>query len=95
MAKEALMQVRMDSEVKEAAEKLYRSLGTSFAEAIRVFAVQSIAHQGYPFVPTAHAAKGQRSLGLLNRYADPKLRKTEKNAFKDAMEMRYGNDSRR
>lgn len=50
MSKEAIMQVRMDSAIKEKAEKLYASLGTSFAEAIRIFAAQSIEENRMPFV---------------------------------------------
>lgn len=45
MAKEAILQVRMDSEIKEQAELLYKQLGTSFAEAVRIFAKQSIEEQ--------------------------------------------------
>ena len=33
MAKEATLQVRMDADLKEEAEKLYRDMGTSLAEA--------------------------------------------------------------
>ena len=38
MAKEAEVQIRMDNEIKEEAENIYRNLGTSFAEAVRIFA---------------------------------------------------------
>ena len=36
MAKEATLQVRMDAELKEQAEALYREMGTSLAEAVRI-----------------------------------------------------------
>ena len=42
MAKEATLQVRMDAELKEKVEALYKEMGTSFAEAVRIFAKQSI-----------------------------------------------------
>ena len=35
MANETILQVRMDSELKEQAELLYKQLGTSFAEALK------------------------------------------------------------
>ena len=49
MAKEATLQVRMDSELKEQAELLYKQLGTSFAEAVRIFARQSVEEKAMPF----------------------------------------------
>lgn len=52
MAMDATMQIRMSSELKEQVEALYRSLGTSFAEAVRIFAQQSLREGGMPFRPT-------------------------------------------
>lgn len=49
MAKDALLQVRMDSEEKSNVEKLYGELGTSFAEAVRIFARKSLSTGGFPF----------------------------------------------
>ena len=66
MAKEATLQVRMDSELKEQAELLYKQLGTSFAEAVRIFAKQSVEEQGMPF--SIHLSPGgrKRTLGIAN-----------------------------
>ena len=65
MAKEATLQVHMDSELKEQAEALYKSLGTSFAEAVRIFARQSVAENAMPF--TIHVpSKKVRKLGAGN-----------------------------
>ena len=36
MAMDATFQIRMNSELKSEVESLYRSLGTSFAEAVRI-----------------------------------------------------------
>lgn len=52
MAMESTLQVRMDSSLKTEVEALYKSLGTSFAEAVRIFAQQSIREGGMPFTPT-------------------------------------------
>ena len=52
MAMDATLQVRMDHELKVQVEELYRSLGTSFAEAVRIFAQQSLREGGMPFRPT-------------------------------------------
>ena len=51
MAKEATLQVRMDADLKEKVEVLYREMGTSFAEAVRIFAQQSLREGGLPFRP--------------------------------------------
>lgn len=52
MSMDATLQVRMDSQMKNNVEELYRSLGTSFAEAVRIFAQQSLLAGGMPFRPT-------------------------------------------
>ena len=55
MAMDATLQIRIDSAVKEQVEALYRSLGTSFAEAVRMFAQQSLQEGGMPFQPSLRA----------------------------------------
>ena len=52
MALDATCQIRMNSELKAQVEELYRNLGTSFAEAVRIFAQQSLRDGGMPFRPT-------------------------------------------
>ena len=55
MAMDATLQIRIDSAVKEQVEALYRSMGTSFAEAVRMFAQQSLQEGGMPFRPSLRA----------------------------------------
>ena len=50
MAMQSVLQVRMDTELKEAAEKLYSDLGTSFAEAVRIFAKKVLTNKQYLFL---------------------------------------------
>ena len=95
MAKESIVQIRMDSSVKEAVETLYRNLGTSFAEAVRVFAAQSISENGYPFVPRLYKKNMISTRGRLEAYASELLRKQEEDAFMKAMVQRHEYDSRR
>lgn len=52
MSMDATLQVRMDGQIKNNVEELYRNLGTSFAEAVRIFAQQSLLAGGMPFCPT-------------------------------------------
>lgn len=66
MNKEVILQVRMDSELKEQVELLYKQLGTSFAEAVRIFAKQSIAEGAMPFTMHLSSADTKRKLGLAN-----------------------------
>ena len=49
MAKEAVLQIRIDADLKREAEELYSRLGTSFTEAVRMFARQSVIDQALPF----------------------------------------------
>ena len=55
MAMDATLQIRMNSDLKAEVEGLYRNLGTSFAEAVRIFAQQSLREGGMPFRPTLKA----------------------------------------
>lgn len=72
MAKEATLQVRMDSELKEQVELLYKQLGTSFAEAVRIFARQSVEERGMPFTMHLSTTGTKRTLGIANgRYKIP------------------------
>lgn len=72
MAKDSTLQIRMDSELKAQAEALYHSLGTSFAEAVRIFAQQSLREGGMPFRPTL------RTWGeLSDKEIDAKLSRSE------------------
>lgn len=72
MAKEATLQVRMDADLKEQAENLYRQLGTSFAEAVRIFARQSVEEHAMPFVMHVPEKRMDRKLGAANgRYLIP------------------------
>ena len=55
MAMDATLQIRMNSDLKAQVEELYRNMGTSFAEAVRIFAQQSLREGGMPFRPTLRA----------------------------------------
>ena len=90
MAKEATLQVRMDADLKEKVEQLYKDLGTSFAEAVRIFAKQSVAENAMPFL--IHVPK-QNIRGMASQYANPDLIPLEKDAFKNAVSEQYEKDN--
>lgn len=64
MAKEATLQVRMDADLKEQVEDLYKNLGTSFAEAVRIFAKQSIHENAMPFTIRIPEQKTEQRIGI-------------------------------
>ena len=49
MRADAVLQVRIDSNLKKEAEVLFERLGISLADAVRMFVSQCIEQQGMPF----------------------------------------------
>lgn len=92
MAKEATLQVRMDADLKEEVEILYKNMGTSFAEAVRIFARQSIQENGMPFIVTANV-NIKNTYGRLSKYADKISAAQEENAFENAMIKKHENNN--
>lgn len=94
--KEAVFQVRMESELKEKAERLYKELGTSFAEMVRIMAKKSVDERQLPFkIIKINSPKG---LGALNKYvknelADVDFYDLKKTAIKKSMVKKYGKNS--
>ena len=87
--KSTVMQFRMDTELKQDAESLFRELGTSFAEALRIFARQCVLTRS---MPIAIAMPRQKTAsGAFAKFADPAKRKLESGAFARAMEAKHAN----
>lgn len=90
MAKDAIVHVRIDPEDKEAAEAIYKSMGTTLSEAIRVFVKQSIEHHGFPLYPVATTDKGKgKARGSLKMYAHRELREKEREAWIRSLSDKY------
>ena len=80
--KRAILQVRIREEDKQNAERLYDAMGTSLAEAVRLFVAQSIMMRKLPFQPVAVRSKdGTAAYGSLKAYGDPNRRSEERNAW--------------
>lgn len=85
--KRAILQVRIREEDKQHAERLYDAMGTSLAEAVRLFVAQSILMRKLPFQPVAvqpvavRSKDGTSAYGLLKAYGDPNRRSEERNAW--------------
>ena len=87
--KRAILQVRIREEDKAHAERLYDAMGTSLAEAVRLFVAQSILMRKLPFQPIAVRAKdGTRTYGALKRYANPNRRGEERNTWIEYLSLR-------
>ena len=87
MSMESVVQIRIDTEIKNAAEKLYKELGTSFAEAVRIFAKKSIDEQALPF--SIKKIKNHKAYGSLNKYANKKNTIKEKDMLANAVVEKY------
>jgi len=64
--KESILEVKMDSDLKEQAERLYEQMGTTFAEAVRIFAKQSVREKAMPFTMHLTGLQEKRTLGIAN-----------------------------
>ena len=72
MTNEITVEIKLDADLKEAAEKLYRSVGTTFNEAIKLFVAHSVATGEVPRMKKKSAA------GMLSEYANPAMIPFEK-----------------
>ena len=63
MANDAVLQVRIDAQLKSEVEQLYRQMGTTFPEAVRLFARQSLIRRRLPFEVTEADMGGSRQAG--------------------------------
>ena len=85
--KSVVMQFRMDSALKHEAEELFLELGTSFAEALRIFARQCVLTHSMPI--TVALPRQETASGAFAKFADPRKRKLETGAFARAMEAKH------
>jgi len=91
MRADAVLQVRIDSNLKKEAEVLFERLGISLADAVRMFVSQCIEQQGMPF-DVKTEIPGQRKLyayGILSKYADPSKIPLEEGAWARAVMEKY------
>ena len=87
--KSTIMQFRMDTGLKQEAEELFRELGTSFAEALRIFTKQCVLTRSMPIAVAM--PRQETASGAFSRFADPDKRKREAGAFARAIEAKHAN----
>ncbi|WP_165053837.1 MULTISPECIES: type II toxin-antitoxin system RelB/DinJ family antitoxin [unclassified Adlercreutzia] len=90
MPKQSTIQVRIESDLKESAEELFATLGTSLSEAVRLFVAQSVHDRALPFTPSVRRLSGDdRAFGALAHYANPTLVPSERGAWIKAQGERH------
>lgn len=62
MSNDVVVQVRMDGKTKAKAEKIFKRLGMSTSEAVRIFFAQTVEEKGIPFRPHIPNAATRRAL---------------------------------
>ena len=87
--KSTVMQFRMDTGLKREAEELFRELGTSFAEALRIFTKQCVLTRSMPIAVAM--PRQETASGAFSQFANPDKRKLEAGAFARAMEAKHAN----
>lgn len=86
MHKDSLLQTRVRSELKQAADELFCSMGLTTSDAIRIFITECVSKQCFPFEITPSTKKSSgKDFGILNPYASPMKRAKERDAWISAL----------
>ncbi len=87
MSKEVTVEIKMDADLKEAAEKIFNRMDMSFAEAISAFAKETIVQNRVPFYVKP---KRKTAFGSLAKFANPKWVGLEEIAWERFVIEKYG-----
>lgn len=83
------IQIRVDDDLKNKSDELFRDLGTDTTTAIRMFLTQAVAVNGFPFEIKRKTTNPYRSLSEMEMF--DRLEKSRENAargrFRDADEV--------
>lgn len=86
MHKDSLLQTRVRSELKQAADELFCSMGLTTSDAIRIFITECVSKQCFPFEITPSTKTGSgKDFGILSPYASPMKRAKERDAWISAL----------
>ena len=78
MTNEVTVEIKLDADLKEAAEKFYASIGTTFNEVIKLFVERSVKTGEVP------RTKRKSAAGMLAEYANPTMIPFEDGAWERA-----------
>lgn len=91
MAKESLLQVRIDPKLKQEAETVFTGMGISVSEAVRMFLIKCVHERKLPFNPSIDRHSGElKAYGALNIFASPAKREQERDVWVSSLG-RFGN----
>ena len=72
---DTLIQVRIDSKLKERAEEVLWAMGIKTSEAIRMFLQQTITEQALPFRPNTHRVPNEKTIAAMKELEEGKSKK--------------------
>jgi DNA-damage-inducible protein J len=87
-----MLQVKVDEDLKAAADELYRDLGMDTSTAVRMFLAASVRQGGLPFRAQRYDAERQAIIAKVNRGLDDVRAGRTQDAFEALSEIRthYG-----
>lgn len=92
MTNEVTVEVKLDADLKEAAEKLYQRIGLTLEEAIPYLVKYNVEQDTKPFdIPDEEPVAEERisAYGALAKYANPAMHPFEDGAWERAAVERY------
>lgn len=87
-----MLQVKVDENLKVAADELYKDLGMDTSTAVRMFLAASVRQGGLPFQAQRYDAERQAIIAKVNRGLDDVQAGRTRDAFKalDEIRAQYG-----
>lgn len=94
MSNEVTVEIKLDADLKEAAEKLYRRIDLTLEEAIPLLVKYNVEQDTKPFdIPDEDNDEGRTSaFGALSKYANPAMIPFEDGAWERAVVKKYVKD---
>ncbi|MBQ3451872.1 MAG: hypothetical protein IJL12_05595 [Selenomonadaceae bacterium] len=91
MANEVTVEIKLDADLKAAAEKLYKRIDLTLEEAIPLLVKYNVNQDTKPFdIPEEEDDKGHTELfGALAKYANPAMHPFEDGAWERAVVKKY------
>ena len=90
MPGEVIVEIKLDADLKEAAEKIFNRMDMSFSEAITNFAKETIVQNRVPFYVKP---KRKSAFGSLAKFANPRWVGLEDIAWERFVIEKYGKNS--
>ena len=85
---EIVLQIQIDADLKNAAEKIYNSMGLNFSDAVKLFAKKSVELGTAPFIISTEK---KSAFGALSKYANKNLIPLENTAWQNSAAEKHCN----